>query len=91
MPVFRQIRNKLADKLEIPEDSICSVFRLQIIGNTAILCGCKKILKYNSEEISALAKDAVVTFLGIHLKCVYFFESTLEINGEIKGVSIDKK
>ena len=91
MPDFRIIRNKLSKSLEIPEDALGSAYRLQIIGNCAILCGCLKLLKYKSEEISALTKDKTVTFCGEHLKCVYIFEGTLEITGDICGVRIEKR
>ena len=91
MAKFQPVRNKLSGKLELPEDSLGAAYRLQVIGNTAILCGCRKLLKYKSEEIAALTKEATITFSGEHLKCVYFFEGTIEIHGEISGIGIEKR
>ena len=91
MACFRVIRHGLSGKLELPEDSLGAAYRLQLIGNTAILCGCRKLLKYKSEEIVALTKEATISFTGEHLKCVYFFEGTLEIRGEIGGIGITKR
>ena len=91
MKKFRYIRQKLSQRLELPEDGIGEVLRLQIIGDSAILCNCKKILKYNSEEISVLTKHNIVTFKGEHLKCIYFFEDNIEIRGEICGVELEEK
>ena len=91
MADFRFVRHKLSKTLELPEDSLGTAYRLQIIGNCAILCGCRKLLKYKSEEIYALTKDGVVTFCGEHLKCVYFFEETIEICGELNCVRIEKR
>lgn len=91
MPNFRYVRNKLSKTLELPEDSLGAAYRLQIIGDCAILCGCRKLLKYKSEEIVALTKDGTVAFCGEHLKCVYFFGGTIEINGDISGVRIEKR
>ena len=91
MASFKNIRHGLSGKLELPEDSLGAAYRLQLIGNTAILCGCRKLLKYKSEEITALTKDATISFLGEHLKCVYFFEGTIEICGEISGIGIEKR
>jgi len=91
MSNLKSVRNKLSRSLEIPEDGLGSASRLQIIGNSAILCGCKRILKYKSEEIVALTKDQSIAFCGEHLKCVYFFEGTLEICGEINAVKMEKK
>lgn len=91
MSKFGFIRRRIADTLDFPEDAVGKAFRLQIIGSTAILNGCRKILKYKSEEISALTFDGIITFCGEHLKCVCFFGNTLEIKGEIQGVRIEKR
>ena len=91
MSCFSAIRHKISKSLELPEDVLGAVFRIQLIGNTAIMCGCKKILNYTSEDITVLTKDGTVTFCGMHLKCLYFFENTIEIAGEISNVRIDKK
>ena len=91
MANLKLLRHKLSEKLELPEDSIASTYRVQIIGNCAIICGAKKILKYKSEEISILASDATVTFTGSALKCIYFFEGTIEISGEISAIGFEKR
>lgn len=88
---FKYIRRGLSQKLELPEDSLGSAYRLQLIGDTVILCGCRKLLKYKSEEIAVLAKDAVLRITGEHLKCLYFFENTIEISGSIQGIGIEKR
>ena len=91
MAKLSYVRRRLSERLELPEDALGSTYRLQVIGDCAILCGCRKLLKYKSEEISALTKEAVITFFGEHLKCVYFFEGTIEVRGEIEGIGILKK
>ncbi len=91
MKKFRYMRQRFSQKLELPEDSLGNVLRLQIIGNCAILCNCKKILKYKSEEISVLTKHNVVTFKGEHLKCIYFFEGNIEICGDFCNVEFENK
>ncbi len=91
MSGFRYVRSKLSKTFEIPEDSIGAAFRLQIIGSCATLSGCLKILKYKNDEITVLTKDGTVSFCGSDLKCIYFFCGTIEISGEISGVSIAKR
>ena len=91
MAKFRHVRNTLSGKLELPEDSLGAAYRLLVIGDTAILCGCRQLLKYKSEEITALTKEAAIAFTGEHLKCMYFFEGTIEICGEISGIGIEKR
>lgn len=88
---FKYIRHKLSNTLELPEDSLGASCRLQVIGNTAILCGCRKILKYKSEEIVVITKDGTVAFCGERLKCMYFFEETIEICGEISCVRFENR
>ena len=91
MGKWKMMRARLAASLELPEDAMGNAHRLQLVGNTAMLCGCKKLLKYKSEEIAALTADAVITFSGAHLKCVYFYEGTIEICGEIRNIGIEKR
>ena len=91
MSSFSVIRHKISKSLELPEDVLGAAFRIQIIGNTVILCGCKKILNYTSEAITVLTKEGTVTLCGRYLKCLYFFENTIEISGEISSVRIDNK
>lgn len=88
---FKYIRHGLSEKLELPEDSLGVTYRLQLIGNTVILTGCRKLLKYKSEEIVVLTKEATISFSGCHLKCVYFFEGTIELCGEISAIGIEKR
>lgn len=91
MAGFKYIRRRLSEKLELPEDALGAASRVQIMGSCAILSGCKKLLKYKSEEIVALTKDSVVVFTGCGLKCLYFFEGTIEICGEICNVGFEKR
>lgn len=91
MPIFKIVRNKISKGLELPEDAFGGTYRLQIIGNCAILVGCIKILKYKSEEITVLTKDGCISICGQHLKCIYFFEGTVEIRGDMSGIRMDRK
>ena len=91
MSKFKYVRHKLSKTLDLPEDAFSTSCRLQIIGNCAILCGCKKLLKYKSEEIIVLTNEGITVFCGVHLKCLYFFEGTIEISGDISNVRFEKK
>ena len=91
MQKFKVAKSKFLNALELPEDSLGGMFRLQIIGGHAILSGCIKLLQYKSTEIIALTKSGTVTFCGEHLKCVSFFDKTLEICGELNAVRFENK
>lgn len=90
MSKFKAIRHRLSERLELPEDVLGS-YRLQLFAGHVILSGCRKLLKYNSDEISVLTVDGIISFHGEHLKCRYFFEGTVELSGEIGSVVIEKR
>ena len=91
MAKLRRLRSRLSEKLELPEDALSSAYRIQVLGDCAVLCGCKKLLKYQADEIVALVSDAKISFRGTHLKCAYFFEGTIEIRGDIAEIGMEKR
>lgn len=91
MTRFRYVRHRLSEKLELPEDALGASYRLQMIGDCVLIGGCRKILKYKPDEITAAASGADISVRGEHLKCVYFFEGTIEVRGDIAQIGIAKK
>ena len=87
MSKFKSLHQSLSMRLSLPEDALHQSYRLQVFSGYAILSGCRKLLKYNSEEIAALTKEGTVRFLGAHLKCKYFFEGTVELCGESTAIN----
>ena len=88
---FRKTWRVLSEKLELPEDAFGFAPRVQMFGKRIIVSGCKKLLKYQSDEIVILCSDSVVSIFGEHLKCMYFFEGTVEICGEIFTVCFEDR
>lgn len=91
MSRFRYVRRRLSAGLELPEDALGAAYRLELVGDCALLAGCRKILKYKSDEITAAAHGADISVRGTDLKCVYFFEGTIEVRGDIAEIGIVKK
>ncbi len=91
MPRFKYIKARLSEKLEIPEDAFSASSRLQIIGNCILVSNCKKILRYRSENIEILTSDSIISICGEHLKCIYFYEGSIEIRGEYSDISFRKR
>lgn len=91
MSTYRSVRHRLSERLELPEDSLGGSYRLQLFDAHAILSGCRKLLKYKSEEIVVLTASGTVSFLGEHLKCKYFFEGTVELTGDFRSIVIERK
>ena len=91
MSKFRYVRHRLSEKLELPEDALGAAYRLQMIRDCVLIGGCRKILKYKPDEITAAASGADISVRGAHLKCVYFFEGTIEVRGDVTEIGIAKK
>ena len=91
MAAFKSFKRGLSERLELPEDALGDSYRLQLFEGRAILTGCRKLLKYKSEEIVVLAKGGILSFFGEHLKCKYFFEGTVELSGNFHGITIEKR
>ncbi len=91
MAAFKSFRRTLSERLELPEDTLGNSYRLQMFEGCAILSGCRKLLKYKSEEIVVLTNIGIISFIGEHLKCRYFFEGTIEISGSFRGITIEKR
>ena len=88
---LKYLRRKFSEKLELPEDSLGTAPRIQIIGDRVIISCSKKVLKYKAEEIVILCKEEIVTVTGKQLKCVYFYEETVEITGEFSAIGFERR
>ena len=80
----------LSLKTALPSDALTGNFRLEIRGrNNAIVCGCRRILKYTPEEIILSAKDFNVTIFGQRLVCTAYHEGAVCVEGYVVGVDFD--
>ena len=80
----------LSAKTSLPSDMLAGDFRLEIRGrNNAIICGCRRILKYTPQEIGLLAKGFTVAIIGERLVCTSYHEGAVCIEGYIYGVEFD--
>ena len=80
----------LSAKTSLPSDMLAGDFRLEIRGrNNAIICGCKRILKYTPQEIVLSAKGFAVGITGKRLICTSYHEGAVCIEGYVCGVEFD--
>ena len=80
----------LSQKTALPSDALTGDFRLEIRGrNSAIVCGCRKILKYEPQNVVLSAKGFNVAIFGERLICTAYHEGAVCIEGYIIGVQFD--
>ena len=82
----------LSQKTALPSDALMGDFRLEIRGrNSAIVCGCRKILKYEPQCIVLSAKGFDLTLVGERLICTAYHEGAVCIEGYITGIELGGK
>ena len=63
-------------------------FSAEIIDNRDMLIrGCKRILKYTSDEMILEAKRFNISVVGERLECLTYHTEGIEISGEIHGIN----
>lgn len=82
----------ISNKIRLPSDSSGSGFCAELRGRSLLyLNGCRRILKYSSEEMIIAARGFEVKVLGSGLICSFFYGGTIAIEGEICGLSIPRR
>ncbi len=62
-------------------------FSLEMFGNTSlVLYGCRRILKYTTEEMILRAKNFDVSVSGENLNCSVYHVQGVEISGVIEQI-----
>ena len=82
------LREFLSVKTELPSDLLCGGFRLEVRGrNQIFLTGCRRILKYSSEEMIMSVKGFSVSVRGERLVCSTYHAGNISIDGFVKSVN----
>ena len=80
----------LAMKTELPVDALSGDFRMELRGRGELyLHGCRRILKYSTDEMILAAKGFSVSIKGSRLVCSAYYSGTVCIEGVIEGFEID--
>ena len=76
----------ITNKIRLPSDLLDGEFRAEMRGRRSMyIYGCKRILKYSSEEMIVVARACQVKVLGEGLVCSFFYGGSMAIEGEIRG------
>ena len=80
----------LSVKAELPSDALTGDFRLEIRGrNTLFVHGCRRIIKYSTEEMILGTRDFRVRVGGERLICSSYHIGTVSIEGYINSVCFE--
>lgn len=87
-----RLSSLVSEKFRLPSDALAGEFRAELRGRGLLyLFGCKRILKYSSEEMIVAARSFEVTVRGEGLVCSFFYGGAMAIEGEIGGFYLPEK
>lgn len=83
-----QVKSKIAEKLNIPEDISEGVPIVTITGKgEAYVENYRGIIEYSKECIRIQTKCSRITFAGKNLEIVYYTNTDMKITGMLDSVS----
>ena len=78
----------LKKAISLPSDALFGEVRIEVRGRELLLVsGCRRILKYSSEEIMLKLKGFCVCIDGRGLLCTAYHYGSVSIEGEICNIS----
>ena len=82
----------LAVKGDLSADGLLGDIHIELRGrNTLYMQGCRRILKYSSEEMVLAAKNLAVSVLGERLVCSSFHGGMICVNGLITSINMTEE
>jgi len=85
-----KLASALASGMSLPSDALFGEMRIELRGrNTLTVSGCRRILKYSSEEIKLALKGFEVSVKGCGLLCTTYHYGTVGIEGCIGTIAFD--
>lgn len=82
-----QVKSKIAEKLNIPEDISKDVSIVTITGSSEIYIeNYKGIIEYGKECVKIQMKCSRITVTGKGLEIVYYTNEDMKITGEIVSI-----
>ena len=87
----RRLRERLAERLDLPPDLLGGEGMVEIRGRGAITVrGGGRILRYTPEEIRILLPRCVLSIRGEGLVCTSYYRGAVGIDGRIGGVMFEE-
>ena len=78
----------IRDSISLPTDAMAGSFAVELRGReTLTLEGCRRIIKYSTEEMILAANDFQVHIAGERLVCTTFHGGSVTVEGRVSGIS----
>ena len=85
-------REAIINGIGLPSDALLGEVRLEMRGRGLLLLGgCRRIMKYSSDEICFKVKDFCITVRGAELICTTFHAGNVTVEGKICGIAFDER
>lgn len=82
-----QIKSKIAEKLNIPEDISQGLPIVNITGKKEVFVeNYKGIIEYQKTCIKIQTKNCRISFVGKNLEIVYYTNTDMKIIGEVQAI-----
>ena len=82
----------LKKAISMPSDALLGEVRIEMRGkNVLMVNGCRKILKYSTEEIDLRLKGFCLCVRGHGLQCTAYHYGSVSVEGDICCLSFDKE
>ena len=77
------------DKLSLPSDVLEGSFSLEVRERHAVyMRGCRRIVKYSTDEMIMAAKGFEIRIRGRRLICSTYHYGAITVEGEILGIDL---
>lgn len=73
----------------LPSDALFGEVRIEMRGrNTLFICGCRRIIKYSTDEIIFDTKDFCISVSGNGLVCTTYHYGSVTVEGLICSIKL---
>lgn len=84
-----RIKSFIDDKLSLPSDVLEGSFSLEVRERkTVFMRGCRRIVKYSTDEMIMAARGFEVRIRGRRLVCSTYHYGAITVEGEILGIDL---
>ena len=78
------------DMLRLPSDALFGETRIELRGlETMFISGCRRILKYSTDDIRLLVKGHCINISGCGLICTTYHYGTVTVEGCISSICFE--
>ena len=82
-----RLRSLIRDSVSLPSDAFTAEFGIEMRGRELLfLQGCRRIIKYSTEEMILAAKGFDVSIKGERLVCTTYYGGAVTVEGRIDKI-----